>query len=192
MEEDELDSDVEFQDSREVLPARSLADSIAVPRFTPAALESNIQPSSTGSDSHINRITESGESSQVLNLQSGTGAISTADLIEDAKFYQDALLLGTRMRMRLSAFSRKSCNTGMLSRLNWLRRHPKLFELWRPESSARHKEYVALQNQWEAEIQQAIGEAVSQYQHQLSSVQSSLQRKDKEYQHSIQKLQDQV
>ena len=53
------------------------------------------------------------------------------------------------------------------------------------EFSARHKEYVALQSQWEAEIQQAFGEAVSQYQHQLSSVQSSLQREDREYQHSI-------
>ena len=48
------DSDVEFQDSREALPTRSLADSIAVPRFTPATLESNIPPSSTRSDSHIN------------------------------------------------------------------------------------------------------------------------------------------
>ena len=71
VEEDEQDSDVEFQDSREVLPARSLADSIAVPRFTPATLESNIPPSSTRSDSHMNQITESGESSQVLDLQSG-------------------------------------------------------------------------------------------------------------------------
>ena len=74
------------------MPARSLADSIAVPRFIPAALESNIQPSSTRSDSYINQINESGESSQVLDLQSGMGAISTGDLIADAKFYQDATL----------------------------------------------------------------------------------------------------
>ena len=60
------------------------------------------------------------------------------------------------------------------------------------ESSARYQEYVALQNQQEAEIQWAVDESMLQYQHQLSSVQSSLQQKDKEYQHSIQKLQDQV
>ena len=69
MEEDEWDSDVEFQDSREVLPTRSLADSIAAPRFTPATLETNIPPSSTGLDSHTNQITETGESSQVLNSE---------------------------------------------------------------------------------------------------------------------------
>ena len=32
MGEVDSDSDVEFQDSREILPTRSLADSIAVPR----------------------------------------------------------------------------------------------------------------------------------------------------------------
>ena len=67
MEEDEQDSDVEFQDSREVLPTRSLADSIAVPRFTPATLETNIPLLSTGLGSHANQVTESGESSQVLD-----------------------------------------------------------------------------------------------------------------------------
>ena len=60
------------------------------------------------------------------------------------------------------------------------------------ESLVRHQEYAALQSQCEAEIQQAVDEAMSQYQHQLSSTQSSLQQKDKEYQHSIQKLQDQL
>ena len=60
------------------------------------------------------------------------------------------------------------------------------------QSSIRQQEFVALQSQWEAEIWQAIDEAMSQYQHQLSSAQSSLQRKDREHQQSIQKLQDQV
>ena len=60
------------------------------------------------------------------------------------------------------------------------------------EFSLRHQEFVALQQQWEADIQHAIDKAVSQYQLQLSSVKSSLQQKDQEYQYSIQKLQEQV
>ena len=35
---------------------------------------------------------ESGKSHQVLNSDIDTGAISAADLIEDAKFYQDTAL----------------------------------------------------------------------------------------------------
>ena len=94
--ENEQDSDVEPQDTREALPTRSLAGSIIAPRFAPTTLETDTAPSSTKVDPHINstasQITESGESLQVLNSESGTGAISTADLIEDAKFYQDAAI----------------------------------------------------------------------------------------------------
>ena len=87
-----LDSDVEFQDSKEVLPTRSLADSIAVPRIPQTTLETN-QPSSTRfGSSHTEQSAESGESSQVLGLEEGTGAINTTDLIEDMRFYQDAAL----------------------------------------------------------------------------------------------------
>ena len=60
------------------------------------------------------------------------------------------------------------------------------------ESSVRHQELVNLQQQQEAEIQQAIDQAVGQYQIQLSSTKNSLQQKEQEYQSSIQKLQDQV
>ena len=46
--------------------------------------------------------------------------------------------------------------------------------------------------QWEADIQQAVGQAVVQYRDQLSSAQATQQQKDREHQQSIQKLQDQV
>ena len=92
MEENEQDSDVEPQDTREALPPRSLAGSIAAPRFTPAILESNHTPVSADDDSHTEHTAESGESLQVLNSESGMGAISTANLIEDAKFYQDTVI----------------------------------------------------------------------------------------------------
>ena len=119
------------------------------------------------------------------------GAISTADLIEDAKFYQDATL-GYQDAYETLRIQQEELQHWYTQQAQLVEEASEALQAVEAESSARHKEYVALQNQWEAEIQQAIGEAVSQYQHQLSSVQSSLQWKDKEYQHSIQKLQDQV
>ena len=92
-EEEEQDSNVEFQDSREVLPSRSLADSIAVPRLPQATLETNNnQLPLSRLESHMNQTAEYGESLQVLDSESGAGAIGTANLIEDAKFYQDTAL----------------------------------------------------------------------------------------------------
>ena len=190
VEEDELDSDVEFQDSREVLPTRSLADSIAAPRLTHATFETNMnnQPSSSRLESHINQTAESGESLQVLNSESGAGAISTANLIEDAKFYQDAALE-----------YQDACETLCQELQHWFTQQVQLvqeaseaLQAVEVKSSIRQQEYVALQGKWEAEIWRAIDKAVIQYQDQLSSTQSSLQWKDKEHQQSIQKLQDQV
>ena len=87
------DSDVEFQDSREVLPTRSLADSIAVSRIPQTTTLETNQPSSTRFENHhTEQSTESGESSQVLSSEEGMGAINTANLIKDMKFYQDAAL----------------------------------------------------------------------------------------------------
>ena len=87
------DSDVEFQDSREAQPTRSLADSIAVSRVPQTTTLETNQPSSTGFVSHHTiQSTESGKSLQVLNSEEGAGAINTANLIEEVKFYQDAAL----------------------------------------------------------------------------------------------------
>ena len=60
------------------------------------------------------------------------------------------------------------------------------------ESSMKQQELVALQSQREADIQQAVGQAVFDYQEQLSLAQNDLQQKDREHQQSIQRLQDQV
>ena len=86
------DSDVEFQDSREGLPTRSLADSIAVPRVPQTTTSETIQPSSTGNVSHRTEQSESGESPQVLGSEEGTSAINTVSLIEDIRYFQDAAL----------------------------------------------------------------------------------------------------
>ena len=76
------------------MPPRSLADSIADLRFAPTTSVTNFAPSSTElvNDHRTSQISESGESLQVLNSEPGMGAISAVDLIEDAKFYQDAAI----------------------------------------------------------------------------------------------------
>ena len=80
------DSDLELQDSREILHLRNLAESIAVPKSVPTTLMTT--SSSTGlTKSHASQHSKSGESQQVLNSDIGTGAVTAANLIEDAKFY---------------------------------------------------------------------------------------------------------
>ena len=49
-----------------------------------------------------------------------------------------------------------------------------------------------MQGQREADIQQAIGQAVVKYRDQLNSAQANLQQRDREHQQSVQKLQDQI
>ena len=51
---------------------------------------------------------------------------------------------------------------------------------------------MTLRNQWEADIQQAVGQAVVQYRDQLSSAQAIQQQRDREHQQSIHRLQEQV
>ena len=60
------------------------------------------------------------------------------------------------------------------------------------ESLAKQQEIATLREQWEDDIQHAVGQAMGQYRDQLSSVQANLQQKDQEHQESIQKLQDQL
>ena len=53
-------------------------------------------------------------------------------------------------------------------------------------------ELTTLRNQREADIQQAVGQAVVQYRDQLSSAQATQQQRDQEHQQLIHRLQEQV
>ena len=186
------DSDVEFQDSREVLHPGTLADSIAVPRSVPTTSVTTTASSSTGLiNIHTSQQSESGESLQFLDPDIGTGAISAADLIEDAKFYQDAAIRYQDAYETLR-IQQKELQHRYTQHAKLVEEASEALRAAEAKSSLRYQEFVALQQQWEADIQHAIDKAVSQYQLQLSSVKSSLQQKDQEYQHSIQKLQDQM
>ena len=82
------DSDVEVQESRDVLPPRSLSDSIVALRSAPTTLETDITSSSTKLDNHLsleNHCRFSTQSQAQVQL-------TQLALIEDAKFYQDAAI----------------------------------------------------------------------------------------------------
>ena len=186
------DSDVEFQDSREVLHPGILADSITVLRLVPTTSVTNTASSSTRlTNTHTSHHFESGESLQVLNSDIGTGAISAADLIEDTKFYQDTAL-GYQDAYETLRIQQEELQHRYTQQAQLVEEASEALRAAEAESSLRHQEFVTLQQQWEADIQHAVDKVVSQYQLQLSSAKSSLQQKDQEYQHSIQKLQDQV
>ena len=85
------------------------------------------------------------------------------------------------MHMKLSGYNRKSCNTGTSQQAQLVQEASEALQAAEVQSSIRQQEFVALQSQWEAEIRQAIDKAVSQYQHQISSMQSNLQQKDREH-----------
>ena len=178
------DSDVEFQDSREVLHPRTLTDSVTVPRSIPTTSVTNTASSSTGLTTiHTSQQSESGDI--------GTGAISAADLIEDAKFYQDAAI-GHQDAYETLRIQQEELQHRYIQQAQLVEEASEALRDAEAESSMRHQEFVTLQQQWEADIQHAINKAMSQYQLQLSSVKSSWQQKDQEHQNSIQKLQEQV
>ena len=129
------------------MPPRSLADSIAAPRFTPTTLETNTAPSSTEVDSHVSlaasQVTESGESLQVLDSELGVGAISMADLIEDAKFYQDTTL-GYQDAYETLHVQQEELQHQYTQQAQLVEEASEALQAAEAESSARHQEYVAL------------------------------------------------
>ena len=187
----DLDSDVEFQDSREVLPTRSLADSIAVPRVPQTTTSETIQLSSTGIVNHRTEQSESGESPQVLGSEEGAGAINTTSLIKDVRYFQDAAL-GYQDAYEALQLQQEELQHQFTQQAQLVQEASEALRAAEMESSVHQQEIVSLQNQWDIDIQHALDQAMSQYQDQLSSMQSNLQWKDQEHQQSIQKLQDQM
>ena len=160
-----------------------------IPQTT--TLETN-QPSSTGFVSHhTEQSAESGESSQVLNSEEGVGAINTVNLIKDVRYYQDAAL-GYQYAYETLQLQQEELQHQFTQQAQLVQEASEALPAAEVESSIHQQEIVALQSQWDIDIQCAMDKAVSQYQDQLSSMQSHLQRKNKEHQQSIQKLQDQV
>ena len=83
---------VEFQNSREALPTRSLADSIAVPRVPQTTTIETSQPSSHEVGQHHIEQPESGESPQTPSSEESANASHMANLLEDVRYFHNAAL----------------------------------------------------------------------------------------------------
>ena len=151
MEGSDADSDLEFQ---EVLHPGSLVASITVPRSVPTTLMTT--SSLTGlTQPHASQHSESGESQQVLNSDIGTGVISTDDLIEDTKFYQDAAS-GYQDAYETLRIQQKELQHTYTQQAQLVEEASVALRAAEAESSLKRQELVSLQQQWEADIQHAI------------------------------------
>ena len=185
-------SEEEFEDSREALPPRSLAESIAAARVPQAAIQSTSQPPSQ-ERRHIVQ-SETGESLQTPenpSLDEGENANHVANLLEDVKYFHNAALGYQDMYETLQQ-QQEELQSKFKEQAKLVQEASEALKAVEAESSMRQQELVALQSQREADIQQAVGQAMFDYQEQLSLAQNNLQQKDREHQQSIQRLQDQV
>ena len=114
-----------------------------------------------------------------------------ANLLEDVKYFHNAAL-GYQDAYETLQQQQEELQSRFTEQAKLVQEASEALRAAEVESSMRQQEIIALQNQQEADIQHAIGQAVLEYWDQLSSAQSNLQQRDREHQQSIQKLQDQV
>ena len=192
MGEVDSDSDVEFQHSREVLPTRSLADSIAVPRVPQTTIiEATATIIPRELEQHHTEQPESRGSPQTPSSEEGANASHTANLLEDVRYFHNAAL-GYQDAYEALQQQQEELQTRFTEQAKLVQEASEALKAAEMESSMRQQEIVALQSQQEVDIQHAIGQAMLEYWDQLSSAQGNLQQKDREHQQSIQRLQDQV
>ena len=96
--------------------------------------------------SYASQHSESGESHQVLDSDIGTDAISTADLIEDAKFYQDAAL-GYQDAYETLHIQQEELQHRYTQQAQLVEEASEALRAAEAESSVRHQELVNLQQQ---------------------------------------------
>ena len=181
----------EFQDSKEDPPPRSLAESIAATRVPQVPTFQTTQPSSPDLTEHHIEQTGPVESPQTPSSVESANANHTANLLEDIKYFHNAALSYQDAYEALQ-LQQAELQTKFTEQAQLVQEASEALKAVEAESSAKQQEIATLQGQREADIQQAIGQAVVEYRDQLSSAQANLQQKDREHQQLIQKLQDQV
>ena len=189
-------SDDEFQDSNTEQPPRSLAESITATRVPQVATQQTNQPSPNRSRHQVQQ-TESVESVQTPNSVESVESVNThtANLLEDVKYFHNAALSYQDAYEALQ-LQQVELQTKFTEQAQLVQEASEALKAVEAESTARQQELATelttLRNQREADIQQAIGQAVVQYHDQLSSAQAMQQQRDREHQQSIQRLQEQV
>ena len=86
------DSDGDFQDSREALLPRSMADPITITRVPQTTTLKTTQPPSPDLTEHHEEQPEFGGSSQTPSSEEGANASHVANLLEDVKYFHNATL----------------------------------------------------------------------------------------------------
>ena len=99
------------------------------------------------------------------------------DLLEDAKFYQDATFEYQGAYETL-CLQQKELQSRYTQQVHLIEEASGALRAAGIELSQRYQEIVNLQQKWDTDIQHAINKAAAQYQLQLSTAKSSLQQKE--------------
>ena len=170
-------SDEEFQDSKEVLPPRTLAESITTARIPQIATsQTTSQPQPDLSGHHVEQQTRPVESPQTPDSVESANT-HTANLLEDIKYFHNAVLSYQDAYEALQ-LQQVELQTKFTEQAQLVQEASEALKAVEAESTARQQEIITLRDQWEADIQQAVGQAVVQYHDQLSSAQANQQQWD--------------
>ena len=131
------------------------------------------------------------ESPETPSSVESANAAHTANLLEDIKYFHNAALSYQDAYEALQQ-QQEELQTKFTEQAKLVQEASDALKVVEAESSAKQQETATLQGQREADIQQAVGQAVVKYRDQLNSAQASLQQRDREHQQSVQKLQDQI
>ena len=192
-----LSSDDEFQDSNTEPAPRSLAQSITATRVPQVAIQQTSQPPSPTQTRRQLQLTESVESVQTPGSAESVESVNThtANLLEDVKYFHNAALSYQDAYEALQV-QQVELQTKFREQAQLVQEASDALKANEAESADHQQELVSelmtLRNQWEADIQQVVGQAVVQYRDQLSSAQAMQQQRDCEHQQSIHRLQEQV
>ena len=169
MGEASFDSDQELGDSREELPSEELTAQIVVNKPISTSIPNASCVSCPASS--VSQIQHNGEEFD---------ALGHSDLLEDAKFYQDAVV-----EYQSAYYSIQDKYTHQAHLLEEASGALQAAESW---ASQTQQELLTLKRSCNADIQKAVSNAVSQYQMQLTAAQSHTHK----HQLAIQQLWDQV
>ena len=119
------------------------------------------------------------------------GIMDHANLIENAKFYQDTALNYQNAYEALHA-QQVELQGRYSAQASLIEEALAAVKAVEAEAQQRHEQLLDVQHGHQVEIEAAVSRAVEQYKVQLSNAQSSLQTQDHEHQLVIQKLQSKV
>ena len=175
-------SDDEFQDSKTEQQPRSLAESITATRVPQVATQPTNQLSPNQSRHQVQQ-TESVESVHTPNSVESVESVNThtANLLEDVKYFHNAALSYQDAYEALQ-LQQVELQTKFTEQAQLVQEASEALKAAEVESTAHQQELATelttLRGQREADIQQAIGQAMVQYRDQLSSAQATQQQRD--------------